>query len=97
MVAVCQPESRAAVANCRKKSSKSPLTVKTSRIKNDGSATKIAPTVAVEVLGPAGEKGERETEPLLPAPGPSPPPRPLLSDPLLDGVVDDDILSTKRS
>ena len=40
---------------------------------------------------------ERDTEPPLPDPGPGPPPPTLLSDPVLDEGVDDDILITKRS
>ena len=54
-------------------------------------------TSAADVLGAAGERRVRETEPPLPNSDPGPPPPPLRGDPLLEGGVDDDILITKRS
>ena len=71
--------------------------MKASRIKHDGRAEKIAPAADVDVLGAAGGRGVRDTEPPLPNTGPGPPPPPLLGDPLLDGVVDDAIFEQKRS
>ena len=71
--------------------------MKASGIKHDGKAAKTAPVAAVDVLGAAGERGVKETEPPLPDADPGPPPPPLRGDPLPDAGVDDDILSTKRS
>ena len=71
--------------------------MKASGIKHDGRAAKIAPAPAVDVLGAAGERGERETEPPLPDPGPGPLPPPPRGDPLLDPGVDAVILSGKGS
>ena len=67
--------------------------MKASGIKHDGRAAKTAPVAAVDVLAAAGEREVREAEPPLADPGPGPPPPPLRGDPLLDGGVDDDILS----
>ena len=68
-----------------------------SGIRHEGRAGKTAPTAAVDVLGAAGERGVRDTEPLLIDPDPGPPAPLLRGDPLLDPGVDGDILSTKRS
>ena len=66
-------------------------------IKHDGKAAKTALAAAVDVLGAAGERGMRDTEPPLPDPGPGPLPSPLLGDPVLDPGVDDDIFEQKGS
>ena len=80
--------------------------MKASGIKHNGSAKKTAPAVAVDVLGVAGVRGVRETEPPLldPDPGPpppdsdpGPPPPPPRGDPLLDVGVDDAIFEQKLS
>ena len=70
--------------------------MKASGTKHDGRAAKIAPVPAVDVLGGAGEKRVRNTEP-LPDHDPGPPPPPLRGDPLFDPGVDDDILSRQLS
>ena len=54
MVAVCHPESLAAVVNCCTQSSKSPSPVKASGNKQDGRAAKTAPVAVVDVFGAAG-------------------------------------------
>ena len=61
--------------------------MKASGIKHDGRAAKTTPAAAVDVLGAAGARGVRETEP----------PLPLLGDTVLDPGVDEVILSAKRS
>ena len=71
--------------------------MKTFGIGHDGRAEKTAPAAAVDVLGAAGERGVRDTEPPLSNPDPGPPPPPLRGDRLLDPGVDEVILSTKRS
>ena len=71
--------------------------MKASGIKHDGRAKKTASAAALDVLGAAGEKGVRETEPPLPDPDPGPPPALLRGDPLLDPGADEVILSAKRS
>ena len=68
-----------------------------SGIKHDGIAAKTAPAAAVDVLGAAGERRVRETEPPQPDPDPGPPLTPLRVDPLLDPGVDEVILSTNCS
>ena len=97
MVAVCYPESRAAVVNCCKQSSKSPSPVKASGIKHDERAAETAPAEAVDALGIAASRGVRKTEPPLPDTDPGPPPPPLLGDDALHPGCDEDILSTKHS
>ena len=69
--------------------------MRASGIKHDGRTVKTAPAVAVDVLGAAGERGVRETEPPLPEPSPRPPLPPLLGDTFLDPGVDEDNLSAK--
>ena len=73
-VAVCHPESLAAVENCCKYSSKSPPLVKTSGIEHDARAAKTAPMGAVDVLGAAGDRRMRDNESRLPESDPGPPP-----------------------
>ena len=68
-----------------------------SGIEHDGRAAKTAPAAAVDVLGAAGDREVRETEPPLPDPGPGPPPLPPLGDTIFDPGVDEVILSRKRS
>ena len=69
--------------------------MKASGSEYDSKAVKTAPAAAVDVLGAAGERRVRESEPPLADPGTSPPPPPLRGDPLLDPGVDDDFWSTK--
>ena len=71
--------------------------MKASGIKHDGRAAKTAPAVAVDVLGAAGNRGVRDTEPPLPNPDPDQQPPQLRGDLLLRPGVDEVILSTKRS
>ena len=71
--------------------------MKASGIKHDGRAERTAPSAAVDVLGAAGGRGVRETEPTLRDPDPGLPPPPLRGDPLLDPGADEVILSAKPS
>ena len=71
--------------------------MKTSRTKHEGRTEKTATAAAVDVLGAAGERGVRDTEPPLPDPSPGLPPPPSRGDPLPDPGVDEVILSAKRS
>ena len=61
--------------------------------KHEGRAAKSAPVAAVYVLGAAAEKGVRDTELLLPDPGPPP----SLGEGALDPGADDAILTSERS
>ena len=70
--------------------------MKPSGLNDHGSAAKTALAPAVEVLGAAGERGVRDTEPPLPNPDPGPLPPPVRGDPVLYPGCDEDILSTKR-
>ena len=71
--------------------------MKVSGIEHDVKAAKTAPAAAVDVPGATGERGVRETEPSLPDPDPGQAAPPFCGDPLFDGGVDEDVLSTKRS